>query len=202
MSRNLKPVGIAACVLALGVVGFALLNPTVATSCKNSCSTSIDWVCQRAASAHAAFKRTKLYASYTRALNGHKNRVTQQKKKASALAAVTQQAPTLDMSPEAVRKREQTNWSIGQKIAHGPAFAQHAKEFGFRSEDQMAAHIDRVIDYATPSTTKVVPGGRTVYWDDRTHSVVVVEVDGDSGTMFKPNEGYPYFKDLKSVSVK
>lgn len=201
MSDISRKMGMAVGLLILGAAGYAYFNPAFAATCKATCSKSTAWVCQHASAAQASFKNSRFYASYLRALGDHNLRASARKEKAKneAAQAAAKQAPPLDMSPEAVRKREQANWSIGQKIAYGPAFAQHAKEFGFRTEDQMASHIDRVIGYAGPSTTKVIAGGRTVYWDDRTHSVVIVEANESGGTMYRPNEGYPFFKDLKPV---
>ena len=200
MSNTSKNLGVLAGLLILGAAGYAYLNPAFAATCKNTCSTSLAWVRQQAAPLASSFKNSKFFSSYLSALSKHKDlsRGRKEKKVAVSKPEAVKAAPQ-ELSPEAVRKREQANWSIGQKIAHGPAFAQHAKEFGFKDADQMASHIDRVIGYAGPSTTKVIAGGRTVYWDDRTHAVVIVEANENGGTMYRPNEGYPYFKDLKPV---
>lgn len=201
MPNTAGKIGLAVALLILGAAGYAYKNPAFASACKASGTTCATWALRQAGAAQAAFERSAFYASYVRALGDHKLRASSRKEKGKkeASAAAARQAPPLDMSPEAVRKREQANWSIGQKIAYGPAFAQHGKEFGFKTEDQMAFHIDRVVGYAGPSTTKVIAGGRTVYWDDRTHSVVIVEANQSGGTMYRPNEGYPFFKDLKPV---
>ena len=199
MPNNSRPLVLAVGLLALGAAGYAYLNPAFAATCKTSCGKSISWVSQQAASAQTAFEKTTLYASFKKALQKHDTRaLNKQRVKAKAAEQATREkAPPLDMTPAAVLQRERVNWSVGQKIANDPANAKNMKALGFSTPDQMASHIDRVIGYASPSTTKTLSGGRTVYWDERTRCVVVVNANTGGGTMFKPQQGYPYFKDLK-----
>lgn len=185
--------------LILGVVGYAYLNPSFITTCKTSCGKSLSWVQQQTGAAQTAFKKSSYYASFSKALNLREKRAQERKKAAiQPKIAPAPAQPALDMSPAAVRMREQANWSVGQKIAYGPTYAAHHKEFDFSSPDQMASHIDRVIGYASTSHTKQLSGGRIAYWDDRTHALILVEPNSAAGgTFFKPVQGYPYFKDLK-----
>lgn len=199
MSSPKKAVGAVLAVLVLSAAGYAYLNPAFAATCKNTCATSFSWVKKQAGTAQAAFKQSSFYATYLKAVRQHEARAQQRKKTASApkIAQKPAQKP-LDMSPAAVRKREQANWSAGQKIAHNPANAGALKELGFKTEEQMASHIDRVIGYASPSNTKQISRDRTAYWDERTWSIIIVETrSAGGGSMFKPKQGYPYFKDLK-----
>lgn len=197
MSRNLKPLGVAVCLLALGAAGYAYLNPAFASACKNLCGTGVTWVGRQTESARASFKQSKFYASYLRALDDHQALALQRKKKAEAPKTTVRKDPPLDMSPEAVLRRERANWSVGQKIANGSAFSQYGKQLGFKTADQMASHIDSVVGLASPSATKAISGGRTAYWDERTRAVIIVNANASGGTMFKPQDGYPYFKYLK-----
>jgi RHS repeat-associated protein len=88
------------------------------------------------------------------------------------------------------------NQLTGQEIAGGHAFGKHAAEFGFKSADEMAAHVEAVM--TNPSAVRNLSRGRTAYWDDATQSVVIRNPSAaDGGTVFKPTNGKTYFDNLR-----
>ena len=197
MSGKLKPAAIIVALLALGVAGYAALNPAFAASCKSTWTRCADWTTRYAESAQASFKQSRFYASFQQALRHHGSLRQEREQAKAAAKAPPRKAPAPDLSPAAVRRRELASKTKGQLIAHS-AFAQSGKSLGFSTEEQMAAHIDRVIDYAGPRDTKEISRSRIAYWDERTRSVVIVDPKNPSGgLMLKPNNGHNYFKDLK-----
>ena len=84
----------------------------------------------------------------------------------------------------------------GQEIAGGHAFSKHAQEFGFRTQTEMARHVENVIN--NPTAVRQLSNGRTVYWHDPTQSVVIRNPQSiDGGTVFKPTAGRSYFDNLR-----
>ena len=83
-----------------------------------------------------------------------------------------------------------------QRIGGGHAFRKHAHEFGFKTEAEMKAHVDRVL--RSPSATRKLDRGRTAYWDESSQSVVITNPrDADLGTVFRPPKGRRYFDELR-----
>lgn len=83
-----------------------------------------------------------------------------------------------------------------KEIAGGHAFAKHAAEFGFKTKEQMAAHIEKVM--ANPSATRELSGGRTAFLDKTSGTVVIRNPNAaDGGTAFIPKNSEEYFKKLK-----
>ena len=196
MTKAVKALGMTVALAVLGGAGYALVNPAFATTCRNTCAAGLEWTRSQALNLHDAFKRSSLHASYAKALRTHKSRAEERKKTKPKAAPPPK---PLDMSPAAVLKRELDNLSTGQKIARGTDAAQR-KKLGFTTQDLLASHIDRVIGYASSSTTKRMSGGRTIYWDERTRCCILIDPHTPSGgSMFKPEQGYPYFRDITSL---
>jgi filamentous hemagglutinin len=106
---------------------------------------------------------------------------------------ITISAKGADDVLNAVRLRNQL---VSKEIAGGHAFEKHAAEFGFKSQSEMAAHIENVM--AKPTAVRNLSRGRTAYWDDATQSIVIRNPSAaDGGTAFKPIEGRAYFETLK-----
>jgi len=199
MSKTINAVAVAGAMLAVAAGGYAYFNPAFAASCKSQFQTGLSWAQRQAEAAQARFEGSSFYATYQKAKREHVKRAEQRKKKSAQAPQAARVEKPLDLSPAAVRERERATWSPGQKIAYDPSNARACKQLGFLDTDQMASHIDRVIGYASPSATKPLSGGRTAYWDERTRCVIIVDPkSGSGGSMFKPVEGYPYFKDLKA----
>lgn len=197
-------IGTAVTLVLLGVAGYAYLNPAFASACKSAYDTSTAWARQQADTAGQAFKRMEFYASVTKEMRGLDVRIATRKKAADAIkitqqrTAAASKTPRSDPSFVAVRQPEQVGGSPGQRIAHGHAFAKHGNEFGFTTENQMAAQIDQVVGHSRSSDVRQLSHGRTAYWDGQTRSVVIVDPNThDGGTTFKPNRGRSYFESLK-----
>lgn len=205
MSKGRVIVG-SAVVLALGIGGYAYLTPTFAATCSSTYAECATWVRRQVDAVEEAYKKSELHTSVSKQLQ--QREILSQQKKAEkskagtaakrSLSEAALSAKNKPLSAAAQRQQERANWSAGQRIAHGHTFAKHKGDFGFKTEDQMAAHIDRVISFASASNTKQLSRGRTAYWDDRTWSIVIVDPkSSDGGTAFKPKQGKPYFNNLK-----
>lgn len=65
------------------------------------------------------------------------------------------------------------------------------------ADNLLQAYVHSVIDEVLPNLeVKHLTDGRVAYWDPAKRALVIV--DGDSGTVFTPSEGYNYFKRLKT----
>ena len=83
-----------------------------------------------------------------------------------------------------------------QEIAGGHAFTKHAAEFGFKTQAQMATHIESVM--TNPTMMRSLSNGRSAFWDNATGSVVIRNPRAvDGGTAFIPKNGVDYFLNLK-----
>jgi hypothetical protein len=83
-----------------------------------------------------------------------------------------------------------------QEIAGGHAFTKHAAEFGFKTQAQMATHIESVM--TNPTMMRSLSNGRSAFWDNATGSVVIRNPSAvDGGTAFIPKNGVDYFLNLK-----
>ncbi len=188
-------------VLALTVAGLAYVSPRFASGCKAVYEPCAAWCRRQSEAVKRAYEKTPLYASIQKELKARE--AAKRTNAAQSRAKETKSLPTSAANPKPLteaqrRQQERANWSVGQKIAHSRAFAKHKDDFGFKTEDQMASHIDRVISFASASNTKQLSRGRTAYWDERTRSIVIVDPrSADGGTVFKPQQGKPYFNNLK-----
>jgi hypothetical protein len=193
--------------IILGVIGYALYSPPFAAKCKSVYDSGSAWVRKQFGSAEQAWKKTSLSASVDSELK-RRAAAKQQKQREGTLLKADPKRALADarasaqakkpLSEAALKQQERASWSIGQKIANGRAFAEHKADFGFKTEDQMASHIDRVISFASSSNTKKLQNGGTLYWDERTRSVVIVDPKmAGGGTAFKPPRGRAYFTDKK-----
>ncbi len=172
----------------LGGAGYAYLSPPFAADCKASVQTTAARAGRLANDATASLKKSKFFTTCSAALRKYD---AQQKAPPEPVRAVRASVET--PSPDPSQKQPH---SAGQRIANGHAFAKHHSEFGFRTEAEMASHIDRVI--ANPSYVRKLIRGRTAYWDDATRSVVITDPgSADFGTAFKPNRGRTYFDNLR-----
>ncbi len=178
--------------LALAVAGgayYAHVDPTFVPACRALTAKAGAAIRRLAADSETSLKQTHLYTSVTKELRERAIRETSQ-----AGAKTAPAAP--QAAPPASKAQRQSLLTVGEQIASGHAFAQHGFEFGFNTEAQMAAHIDRVI--AHPFSVKRLIRGRTAYWDDDTHSVVILDPNArDGGTAFKPERGRFYFDSLR-----
>ena len=121
------------------------------------------------------------------------NATTRAAAKSPCPEVITTSAEGADDVLNAVRLRNQL---VSREIAGGHAFEKHAAEFGFKSQSEMAAHIENVM--AKPTAVRNLSRGRTAYWDDATQSIVIRNPSAaDGGTAFKPIEGRAYFETLK-----
>jgi len=85
-----------------------------------------------------------------------------------------------------------------QKIADGHAWEDHHGEFPeFKSQDEFAEHVDRVMSEPTATKTS---GDRTAYWDEQSGTIVIKDPKHpDGGTAFRPARGRDYFDDWPNV---
>ena len=79
-----------------------------------------------------------------------------------------------------------------QEIAGGHAFKKHAAEFGFTTQEQMALHIENVMN--NPTRIRQLERGRTAYWHDPSGTIVFKDPKKfDGGTAFISKKGKTYF---------
>lgn len=79
-----------------------------------------------------------------------------------------------------------------QEIAGGHAFTKHAEEFGFKTREQMASHIENIM--TNPTMTRPLSNERMAFWDNASGAVVIKNPKAsDGGTMFVPKNGIEYF---------
>jgi hypothetical protein len=83
-----------------------------------------------------------------------------------------------------------------EEIAGGHAFQKHAIEFGFQSRNQMALHIEKVMEQ--PTMMRYLSKGRCAFWDNATNSIIIRDPKSmDGGAIFIPKRGINYF--LKEI---
>jgi hypothetical protein len=86
--------------------------------------------------------------------------------------------------------------STAQAIAYGHAYAKHGYEFGVYSPYQLAIIVEDIINNA--SFSKKISRGRTAYWDNSRHAVVITDPGHpDGGTIFKPARGKLYYDNMR-----
>jgi len=79
-----------------------------------------------------------------------------------------------------------------QEIAGGHAFKKHAAEFGFTTKEQMALHIENVMN--NPTRIRQLERGRTAYWHEPSGTIVFRDSKRiDGGTAFISKKGKNYF---------
>ena len=185
--------------LALAGIGYyAHVNPSFVDTVKALFGKDDPGIGQLVNSSKNSVKQSKLYSAVTKdareeaiALNGKPQPgapppAQAQPKTPPAPPRPNPLVPTPRPMPVDAEFR-----SMGQKIAHGHAFARYGFDFGFKSEAEMADHIDRVLGH--PDAVKF-RGSRSFYWDEATRSVVILDdylLDG--GTAFKPFDGRAFF---------
>jgi hypothetical protein len=94
-------------------------------------------------------------------------------------------------------------------IAHGHAFTKHHAEFvknavfdGLAFPDDTIANADEFGAFiggimSTAAASRALAGNRTAYWDARTGTVVILNLDvNDCGTAFRPVAGMAYYNNL------
>jgi hypothetical protein len=85
---------------------------------------------------------------------------------------------------------------ISEEIAGGHAFDKHALEFGFKTQEQMASHINEVL--TNPTLTRHLLRGRSVYWHEASGTIVVRSPSAiDGGTAFFSKTGVNHFLGLE-----
>jgi hypothetical protein len=200
--------------MLLGVGGYAYLNPSFAAACQSSAKESAAHLQGWTDSAKASLTNTSLYASVAKELRERpgKNHIQPKLNLTDIYRSVTKKlsksappshappaaAPVPRKTPSAAAQSRPAVQSVGQQIASGHAFAKHGGELGFKTESQMAAHIDRVIRSASSSQVRHLARGRTAYWDSASGTVVIRDPNTrDGGTAFKPNRGRSYFENLR-----
>lgn len=86
--------------------------------------------------------------------------------------------------------------STAQTIANGHAYINHGHEFSVSNSSQLAIIIEDIIN--NPSSSKNLRRGRTAYWDNARHAIVITDPNSpDEGTIFKPTRGKPYYDNLR-----
>lgn len=84
------------------------------------------------------------------------------------------------------------NHQIANNIANGHAYTRHSAQFGFTTREEMAAHIERIMNH--PSAMKPLARGRMAFWDDASQTIVIFDpYRVDQGTAFIPDHGLRYF---------
>jgi len=83
-----------------------------------------------------------------------------------------------------------------ERIANGHAFLKHAGEFGNISKDEFKELVQATI--SNPSDARSLANGRTAYWNEGEHMVVIRNPNSaDGGTAFRPAAGKAYFDNLR-----
>ena len=93
---------------------------------------------------------------------------------------------------ESTLSLRQYNHQVATSIANGHAYVEHGAQFGFTTREEMAEHIERIMN--RPSAVRSLNRGRMAFWDDASQTIVIHDpYRVDQGTAFIPDHGLQYF---------